>query len=138
MPSSRPERLPPGKNSREKNGWPLADLINLDDVRVLQLGDDLGFLVKAKAFIAAGMGRVEDHLEGDDPIELQVFGLVDDAHTAAAEFTEDLVTGHGQRFAARQGGAEVFTGQVSDGERVGRHEEPSGGEGGGTPASSVG
>jgi hypothetical protein len=38
--------------------------------------------------VAAG----EDHLQGDDAVEFQMAGLVDDAHAAAAEFAEDLVT----------------------------------------------
>ena len=41
--------------------------------------------------VAAG---AEDHLEGDDAVELFLAGLVDDAHAAASDFGQDFVARH--------------------------------------------
>ena len=39
----------------------------------------------------AGVAAGQDHLEGDEAVEADLPGLVDDAHAAAAELAEDLV-----------------------------------------------
>src|SRR5207245_3180646 len=41
-----------------------------------------------------GRGAGQDHLERDDAIELEVPGLVNHPHAAAAEYAVDLVAGH--------------------------------------------
>jgi hypothetical protein len=38
----------------------------------------------------------EDHLQGDDAVELELAGPLDDAHAAAAQLSEDLVAGDGR------------------------------------------
>jgi hypothetical protein len=38
---------------------------------------------------------VRQKFEGYEPAELEVFGLVDDAHASAAEFLEDAVVRNG-------------------------------------------
>jgi hypothetical protein len=38
----------------------------------------------------------EDHLEGDDPVKIDLKGLVDDAHAAPAQLLQHLVAGHGR------------------------------------------
>ncbi len=68
--------------------------MDLHDVRVLQTCDGLGFDLKADSFLKARAPTGEDHLESDNPIQLRLLGPVDDAHAAAAEFAENLETGH--------------------------------------------
>src|SRR5437016_6086943 len=57
------------------------------------------------------MATGEDHLEGHGALELDLPGLVDDAHATAAEFFEDLIAwrcqvagGHGVGGAGAAGG----------------------------------
>ena len=76
----------------------LADLVDLDDVRVLQPGDGPGFLIEAGELLRAGVPAGENHLEGDEPIQPRLPGLVDDAHAAAAQLREDLVAGNLREF----------------------------------------
>ena len=110
----------------------LVDVEDLDDVRVLELGDGLGLGEEAGGGLGAGVGTGQDHLEGDGAVEPGLAGLVDDAHAAAAQFAHDLIArdrrgravdplprgvarvGHGVRVGrraearlGRQGGAEV-------------------------------
>src|SRR5262249_44111345 len=54
------------------------------------LVEGLGGTVRVRGGVAAG----EDHLEGDETVQPQVAGLVDDTHAAPADFAQDLVTGH--------------------------------------------
>ena len=67
--------------------------IDLDDVRVLQPGDRLGLGQEADGGLGPGVVAGQDHLEGDDAVEPELPGLVDDAHAAAAQLPEDLVAG---------------------------------------------
>jgi len=59
--------------------------MNLDDIRVLQPGDRLGFALKACPFLWGGVGAGQQHLQGDHAIEAQVPRAVDDPHPSAAE-----------------------------------------------------
>ena len=95
VPSSRSARLPPSTNSSAKYGRPvvLADLVDLDDVGVLQAGDGLGLGPEAAGGLGPGVLAGQDHLEGDEAVEPDLPGLVDDAHAAAAQLAEDLVAG---------------------------------------------
>src|SRR5262249_61441143 len=52
----------------------LADLVDLYDVRVVQAGDRLGFRLEARPLLGAGVAAGEDHLQGDDPVELELTG----------------------------------------------------------------
>jgi hypothetical protein len=71
----------------------LADLVDLHDVGVLKAGDGLGLGAEAGQFVGAGVGAGQDHLEGDQAVQAEVPGLVDDAHAAPAQFPEELVAG---------------------------------------------
>ena len=82
----------------------LADLVDLHDVRVLQLGHRLRLGAEAGQLLRAGVVARQDHLQGDDPVQLHLPGLVDHAHAAAAQLAEDLVAGHdGPRRGTRPG-----------------------------------
>ena len=58
-----------------------------------ELGDGLGLDAEARALVRAGVAAGEDHLEGDEAVELRLPGLVDDAHAAAAQLALNLETG---------------------------------------------
>ena len=75
----------------------LADVVDLDDVRMLELGDRLGLDVwKRASLMGAGMGARQDHLEGHESVEPALACLVHDAHAAPAELAEDPVAGDGR------------------------------------------
>ena len=69
----------------------VAVLVDLDDPRVLDPGDGAGLDVEPGDLVVRGVGPGQDHLQGDQAIEPDVPGLVDDAHAAAADLGEDLV-----------------------------------------------
>jgi hypothetical protein len=71
----------------------LADLVDLHGVGVRQPGDGLGLGLEALPRLRRGVGAVQDHLQRHDAVELYLPGPVDDAHAAAAQFAQDLVTG---------------------------------------------
>ena len=82
----------------------LADLVDLDDVGVLEAGDGLGLDVEAGQLGRAGVDARQHHLQGDHALEAEVPGLVDDAHAAAPQLPQDLVTRHRGQDPARPGG----------------------------------
>src|SRR5579884_3703069 len=65
----------------------LADLVDRYDVGMVQLGSGAGLAVEAltKSDVAEGVSR--QHLQGDAPAQRHLFGLIDDAHAAAADLT---------------------------------------------------
>ena len=71
----------------------LAEVVHGDDVGVVQPGQRLGFALEALG--EAGFGDLlrRQDLQGDDPVELGLAGLVNDAHAAAAEAFEDFELG---------------------------------------------
>ena len=88
----------PGDELQRKVRQPVvvADLVNLDDSRVLNLGDRTGLDVEPRDLVTRGMRPGQDHLERDQPIQSNVPGLVDDAHPAAADLGDDHVSRHGR------------------------------------------
>ena len=75
----------------------LVDLIDLDDVRMPKLADRLGLRLEASEFSPAGVLGRQDHLEGGEPADAAMPGLVDDAHAAAAQDFEDVVVADRRR-----------------------------------------
>src|SRR5262249_60002457 len=63
----------------------LADLVDLDDVRVLQPGHGFGLGAEPAPGLQVGVGAGEDYLEGNPPVEGTLAGLVDDAHAPPAQ-----------------------------------------------------
>ncbi len=68
-----------------------ADLVELDDVRVLELRHRPRLGQKARPMDRPSVVAGEDHLQGHQAVELRVPRLVDDAHAAPAQLREDLV-----------------------------------------------
>ena len=71
----------------------LADVVDLDDVGVLEPRDGRRLGQEAGGGHGIGVGTGQDHLEGARAVEADLTGVVDDAHAAAAELTQDLVAG---------------------------------------------
>jgi hypothetical protein len=59
---------------------------------MLQCGDGFGLDLEADALVFAGVLPIEQHLQGDEPLGLELPRLVDNAHAAAAQLLQDLVT----------------------------------------------
>ena len=72
---------------------PVADVVDLHDVRVAEGGDRLGLALESLPLGRAGVGAGQHHLQGDEAVQAQVPGPVDDAHAAATEHGLDLVAG---------------------------------------------
>ena len=68
-----------------------ADIVDLHDVRVVQLRDRFGFRTKPFEVRFADIRPTDNHLQRDDAVEVNVPRFVDDPHAAFAEFVEDLV-----------------------------------------------
>ena len=71
----------------------LADVVDLDDVRVLEPGDRLGLGQEAGDGLGRRHGRRPGSSSGAGAIEPDLACLVDDAHAAAAQLAEDLIAG---------------------------------------------
>ena len=75
----------------------LADLVDLDDARVLELGDRPGLGPEPRELIGRGVGSGEDHLEGDIAVEAELAGLVNDAHATASQLLDKLIANRRHR-----------------------------------------
>ena len=70
----------------------LADLVDGHDVRMLQMGDRLGFGPEPLHHL--GLGQLpggEHQLDGDDAVQAFLVGLIDNAHAAARDDFQQLV-----------------------------------------------
>ncbi len=73
----------------------LVNLVDDCDVRVFERSRGLGLLNKTALAVGVGDEFGREDLQGDLAVELQVEGLVDNAHTAAANLFEHFVVGEG-------------------------------------------
>ena len=69
----------------------LTHFVNRHDARVIELGDGLGFILEAAQLGVVGQDSGLDHLEGDGAVERDLVRLVNNSHSAAAEFFLNLV-----------------------------------------------
>ncbi len=69
----------------------LAEVVHGDDVRVVEEGGRLGLALEALEGLVAGRRAHGERLQGDEAVEDGVLGLVDLAHRAVAELTDDPV-----------------------------------------------
>src|SRR6266851_670440 len=70
----------------------LADLVDLNDVRMLEPGYRLDLDTEAGQLFRERIR--EHHLESHNAVELLLPRLINDAHAAAAQTSQDLVAGH--------------------------------------------
>ena len=75
---------------------------------------------KRCARLGGRMRAAQDHLQGDDAVELDLPGLVDNAHSAAVQLAEDFVTRDGRLIRARRRGPEAGR----NGQRRGTPQRP--------------
>ena len=73
-----------------------ADIVHLHDVGMLHFGEGFRFGLEAGELSITGKLASENHLEGDDAIESNLPGFVDDTHAAPAQFTEDFIPSDGR------------------------------------------
>jgi len=64
----------------------LADIVDGDDVHVIQRRGGPGFPLEAFDGLLVGELAQQQHLEGDDPVEFDLPGLVNDPQAAVTEF----------------------------------------------------
>ncbi len=89
-------------------GRPAADLVDLDDVRVLEAGDRLGLGAESRDDIRVEAGCGVDRLESDHSPQSVLPGLIDDAHSPSADLFKDRVTRHGRENDFNLCGGNVF------------------------------
>ena len=68
----------------------LAEVVDVDDVRMPHLGDRLGLVAEAGHRVRVGADRLH-HLDRAGPLELRVIGAVDQTHGPLADEVLDLV-----------------------------------------------
>ena len=69
----------------------LAEVIDGDDVRVIEVGGGLGLLLEALTGFVVAADAFRDGLDGDEAPEHRVVGLVDLAHGPLADLAQDFV-----------------------------------------------
>ncbi len=68
-----------------------ADVVDGADVGMVERGGGAGFALEAFEGLRIASEIVGEKFERDEAAEAGVFGFVDDAHAAAAEFFDDAV-----------------------------------------------
>ena len=79
----------------EEMAFVLADFVDGADVGMVQGGGSAGFAAKTLQRLRILRSIFGKKLQGDEAAEQRVFGLVNDAHPAAAEQFDDPVVGDG-------------------------------------------
>jgi hypothetical protein len=96
-------------HGEERLALVLADFVDGHDVGVVEGCDGGGLGAEALQVGGRGLRAGAEHLEGDDPAQALLAGLVDDAHAAAGDLFKQLVTA--QRLAGA-GGLGVLAGRT--------------------------
>ncbi len=73
----------------------LVDLVDGADVGMVVRCGGLGLANEALLALLVLDEMRREELQGDETIELEIFGLVDHAHAAASDLGDDLVVGDG-------------------------------------------
>ena len=73
----------------------LADVVNGADVGMVQRGGGLGFALETAQRLRVSGDVVGKKFQRDEAVQARVFGLVDNAHAAAAELFDDAVVRDG-------------------------------------------
>ena len=82
-----------------------AEVVDGDDVRVVELGEQFGLAGEALGETSPRPTRSGgEDLDGDDPVERFLAGLVNHAHAAAAEAFEDFELGNLSAISSGDGG----------------------------------
>lgn len=68
-----------------------GDIVDHDDIGMIEGRSSFGFLHETPAPLRVGHTIRRENLQSDEAVQVGVAGLVDDTHSALAEFLEDLV-----------------------------------------------
>ena len=68
-----------------------ADLVNGDDIRMVQVGRRFGFGAETGDLILVREITGAHELEGNEAVETDLAGAIDDAHAAPADFLQQFV-----------------------------------------------
>jgi hypothetical protein len=74
---------------------PFAVVVNMHDVRVLQLGGRLGFPAQTRQVPRRHLGGGTEHLQGHQAVQADLAGLIDHAHAALAQLAQNLIPRQG-------------------------------------------
>ena len=96
LPAIRCRRRLPLQQFHGDEGSPIGfvNFVNRADVRVVQRGRGLGLALEAAESLCVVGEFVGKELQGDVATELQVFRLIDHAHSPAADLAKDAVMGN--------------------------------------------
>ena len=72
----------------------LAHLVDLDDPRMLELGDSLRFDRESRKLLGRRVAAAEHHFQCDQAVEADLRCLVNDPHATPADDIEDHVAWH--------------------------------------------
>jgi hypothetical protein len=79
----------------EKLSFVFRDVVNGADVGVIQGGSGAGFAAEALQSLRILVEFFREEFESDLAAELEIFGGVDDAHSASAEFFKNAIVRDG-------------------------------------------
>jgi len=69
----------------------LAEIVDREDVRMDEVGEDAGFLLEARSELRVGGEQLGEKLERDEAPHAWMVGFVDLRHAALAEDGDDLI-----------------------------------------------
>ncbi len=73
----------------------VVNLVDGADVGVIQRRSGLGFALEAGQGLRVFGDFIGQEFQGNKAMQLHVFGFIDHAHPAAAEFVDDAIVGDG-------------------------------------------
>ncbi|GAC1678632.1 MAG: hypothetical protein PVS2B2_15860 [Candidatus Acidiferrum sp.] len=73
----------------------VADIVKSANVGVVQSGSGLGFPLEASQSLSVPGEIIGKEFQRNESVETGVFGLIDDAHAAAAKLLNDAVVRYG-------------------------------------------
>ena len=81
-------------HGQKREALVFADIVNGANVWVIEGGGGAGFAAETIEGLRIVRGFFREEFQGDHALETGVFGFVNDAHAAAADFFEDAVMGN--------------------------------------------
>ena len=69
----------------------VADVVNLDDVRMLQAAERLRFSIETFEEIWIITKGTDHHLDRNQTVQMGIGCLIDNPHTSAADYVDDIV-----------------------------------------------
>jgi len=79
----------------ERLALDVADFVDGDDVGVPQAGGGLGLAMEAFNSLPAGERAQQEHLHGDDPVQADLAGAVNNPHPAVGDLFQQFIVAEG-------------------------------------------